>query len=351
MNRLRAAAYPSHAMQRILELECERNEALDRARILIALTAAFASIAVAREPDEIVARLLQTTVDPLGFGRAVYFEGHERGLVARRQIDAFETVEPAGAMAGVPYEPTAHRPPGEPGAVLLGYAGDLCAPVVDVRGWYVFAAVATEIGTSSYLYADGHSAAEPRAREAQVVEALAGVAAVALQNGILFSRTQELAARDSLTGLLNRRAFEARVHAEIESSKRHAKSLTIVIIDLDDLKKINDSGGHSLGDRILRKLSATLSESCRSADVVARIAGDEFAMLLVETDVELARQAIRRVSAALRRNGLRCSLGAAVYPRDADHADELMRLADEALYAVKAAGKNGFAFYSTGAPG
>jgi diguanylate cyclase (GGDEF)-like protein len=338
-------------LQRILELEHERNEAHDRARILGALTSALTCITIAREPGEIVAALLQTALDPLGFGRAVYLARHDGDLVARRQVEAFETLAPAGSSDAFFLQSPAEASPAERGAVLLGDAGDLCAPVVDVRGWFVFAELANERGSFGYLYADGHTAIGPRPWERQLIETLAGVTTVALQNALLFNRTRELATRDSLTGLLNRRVFEERVQQEIDACKRHAKSLAIVIIDLDDLKKINDSGGHSLGDQILRGLSAALCASCRSADVVARIAGDEFAMLLVETDADLARQAIRRVSAALRRAGLRCSIGVALYPRDADQTESLMCAADQALYSVKAAGKNGFAFYSTGAPG
>jgi diguanylate cyclase (GGDEF)-like protein len=350
-NRLGARPGQSRALERILELEQERNEAQHKARILVALNIAFARITLAREPGEIVGKLLEAALDPLGFGRAVYLERRERSLVACRELDSLQTAEPEVATDALQSLPLENDPFFEPSGAVLGRTGDLCAPVIDVRGWYIFARVANDYGSFGYLYVDGHAGAEPSAWQAHLVETLAGVATLALHNGHLFTRTQELATRDSLTGLLNRRTFDERVRDEVESSKGHAKSLAIVIIDLDDLKKINDSGGHSCGDHVLRRLSASLCESCRTADVVARIAGDEFAMLLVDTNVDLARQVIRRVSASLRRNGLRCSIGVAVFPQDADTAENLMRAADSALYAVKAAGKNGFAFYSTGAPG
>ncbi len=341
----------ANALQRILDLERKYNEAQSRAHVLSDLTRAFTRVMLARQPDDIVAKLLHAALDPLGFERAVYFACSEHSLVARWQIDRLDTLEPTSSQGEGAYAVSRRRPSGEPPEALLGLAGDLCAPVVDVRGWYVFIELANEHDAFGYLYADGHAAPAPRVWEAQLVELLADVATVALQNGLLFCQAQELASRDFLTGLLNRRAFDERVQREIESSSRDSKPLAIVIIDLDDLKKVNDAGGHSLGDRTLRKLSATLRTSCREIDVVARIAGDEFAVLLIDTDASLARQCVRRLSAALRRDGLRCSIGVALYPFDADQADGVIHAADLALYSVKAAGKNGFAFYSAGAPG
>jgi diguanylate cyclase (GGDEF)-like protein len=333
----------SRLLNRILELEYESHAAQERTRVLAALTAAFARITTAREHEEIVARLLQTACDPLGFARAVYFEREEHMLLARWQLEARETVERASGIGFTSQTPHLRRLATER-LELVGHAGDLSAPLVDVRGWFVFAELANDDTSFGYLYADGHSRSEPHAWELPLVEALAAIGTAALQSGAHFSRVADLATRDPLTGLLNRRAFDDLVAREVESSRRRSSSFGIAIVDLDDLKRINDSGGHELGDTVLRRLASTLGEAVRGADAVGRLAGDEFAIFLADADAGVARNAIRRVSASLRANGLRCSIGVALYPRSGPAAEHVMRAADKALYAVKAAGKNGFAF-------
>jgi diguanylate cyclase (GGDEF)-like protein len=116
------------------------------------------------------------------------------------------------------------------------------------------------------------------------------------------------------------------------------------MLDLDDLKRINDSGGHALGDLVLKHLAATLATGARPTDLIARFGGDEFALTFVDVDAALARALVRRLSTALASAGLRCSLGAALSRRGREDVDALLEAADRALYAVKAAGKNGYAF-------
>ncbi|MGP6159186.1 MAG: diguanylate cyclase domain-containing protein [Vulcanimicrobiaceae bacterium] len=330
---------------RLLELERERSDARDEARLLSALFASFTKIATTRTPDEAVAAMLRTAYHPLGFARAIYFRvERERGIVAEQQLDGSDTVEASHEIPDL-----------RPGSALLsvlrddlsgsvGQAGELSAPLVDVRGWYVVSPLSHAEGTLGVLYVDGHRAPQPREWEAGLVHALSTIAAVSIQNGLLFAKTQELAAHDPLTGLLNRRAFDERLSAELERARQSARSLVYVMIDVDDFKKINDSAGHAFGDSVLRKVAETLLRSSRAEDVVARYAGDEFAVLLVDVEEFRARDMVARLSLGLRGNGLRCSLGAALYPYDAQDGANLMIAADRALYDAKSAGKNGFAF-------
>jgi diguanylate cyclase (GGDEF)-like protein len=116
------------------------------------------------------------------------------------------------------------------------------------------------------------------------------------------------------------------------------------MIDVDDFKAINDTYGHGHGDTVLQSVAATLSRSSRSCDLVGRYAGDEFVVLLAHDEPEHGRALVSRISADLRAAGLRCSIGAARFPADANEPAGLLVAADRALYATKAAGKNGFSF-------
>ncbi len=327
------------------QLERERADALDANRLLVALNDASKSIVGTRDPDTVVAHLLRAMRDPLGFSRAIFFRvDRARGVEARWQIDGSDVVEasdevlddgPGSVVLGVLR--------GEPDGI--GTAGELSAPLVDVRRWYVMCALSGADGAIGVLYVDGHAAREPRSWEAGLVRNLASVAATAIENALLFARTQELATRDPLTGLYNRRAFAERLDETLVASRGGRQSCAYVMIDVDDFKSINDRYGHAYGDDVLRRLATTLMQNSRGEDIVARYAGDEFAIVLSNVDAQLARSLVARLSADLRARDLRCSLGAALFPSDASSARELMEAADRALYNTKAAGKNGFSFY------
>ena len=217
--------------------------------------------------------------------------------------------------------------------------------MVDTRGWYVLSTLTHAEGTLGLLYLDGHRSRDPREWEMGLVRALATLAAVSIDNSLLLERTEELATRDPLTGLLNRRAFSQKLNEALEKCHTTGRSLTYVLIDVDDFKRINDTHGHAQGDAVLQHLAQTLVRSSRADDVVGRYAGDEFVVLLPNIDPgEIARVLVGRLSADLRMQGLRCSLGAAIFPKDAIDAEGLLSAADRALYATKAAGKNGFSF-------
>ncbi|GAC1442301.1 MAG: hypothetical protein NVS2B8_07830 [Vulcanimicrobiaceae bacterium] len=333
---------------RITELERERADARDEADLLRRLQSVFTTIAVSRSPDDVIAGMLRAAYEPLGYSRAIYFSvDRNRGIEARYQVDRNDTVEPSTEEIDLrPGSSVLSLLRGD-AANSVGRAGDLSAPFVDVRGWYVLGALTNSDGTIGVLYVDGHRHGIIRERDVTLVHALATIASVAIDNSVLFARTQELAMRDPLTGLFNRRAFAERLLAEIEACRLYGKSLAYIMIDVDDFKKINDSLGHAHGDAVLRRLGDTLVRSSRTDDVVGRYAGDEFVVLLTNVDLEQARALVARLSAELRLANISCSVGAATFPRDADDAGGLLAAADRALYATKAAGKNGFAFASS----
>jgi diguanylate cyclase (GGDEF)-like protein len=175
----------------------------------------------------------------------------------------------------------------------------------------------------------------------------------AIVGGVILGGRRVLEGRaftDPLTRLANHRAFQERLQAEVARAQRHARPLALALIDVDHFKSINDTAGHAAGDRVLAALGARLRALLRSEDVLARIGGDEFALLLPETDEAEARLVLERARDELERGPLvdairvRISAGICELERAGD-AETLMRLADGALYWSKEHGRNVTAVY------
>jgi diguanylate cyclase (GGDEF)-like protein len=148
-----------------------------------------------------------------------------------------------------------------------------------------------------------------------------------------------LAVTDQLTGLGNYRQLIAVLDFEITRSQRTEKPFSMVFLDVDELKKINDDLGHLEGNRALVRVAAALRASCRATDAPARFGGDEFALVLPESGEEAAHQVARRISANLAASGespvVSVSVGVALYPRDGGTAEQLLAAADRGLYEAK----------------
>ena len=153
----------------------------------------------------------------------------------------------------------------------------------------------------------------------------------ARSNTGLVAQMRELAEHDSLTGLLNWRSFEAALDRRCAQPRR----FVLLLGDLDDLKQVNDRHGHAEGNSMLRRVADVMAEQLRADDHVARIGGDEFAVLASVADETDAVSVCRRVESALDERGLNVSFGWAFYPADADAASILFRRADERLYESK----------------
>lgn len=178
---------------------------------------------------------------------------------------------------------------------------------------------------------------------AQVLKTLSFAAAVGgslLDNARLFDQVRHLATTDPLTSLANYRSLSAVLESEIQRSGRTGRQFGVLLLDLDGLKKINDSYGHLVGDRALRRVADALRAVCRSMDLPARYAGDEFAVVLPESSEEAARRVAGRIRAQLAEDPdvprLSVSVGAAVYPVDGTTLDALLAAADKSLYRMKA---------------
>jgi diguanylate cyclase (GGDEF)-like protein/PAS domain S-box-containing protein len=161
---------------------------------------------------------------------------------------------------------------------------------------------------------------------------------------------------DALTGLANRNLLKDRLQQALALAHRYERSFSLLFIDLDNFKLINDSLGHDIGDRFLKIAGERLLACVREGDTVARLGGDEFVLLITEQERnDAAYHPVQRVMAAVsqpfvidqREFKLTCSIGIASFPRDGDDADTLLRNADTAMYRAKDLGRNTFQLYSS----
>lgn len=182
--------------------------------------------------------------------------------------------------------------------------------------------------------------------------ALADHLSVAVENADLHEEKKLQAVTDGLTGISNRRNFNECFYKEFERARRYAEPMTLAVFDLDFLKKINDSYGHTAGDNAIKAVASVLSRSSRSIDVAARYGGEEFCLLLpntlLEESVAIAER-IRKLISETQVEGtsvnISASIGVANFPLHANDPDELFKRADEALYKAKSSGRNQVCVY------
>lgn len=176
------------------------------------------------------------------------------------------------------------------------------------------------------------------------VERGATYAAAALDRVQRLAQLQRLASTDELTRIANRRGFLTSLDREIARSLRHDEPVTLVLLDLDRFKEINDVHGHPAGDEALRNAAAALAIACRDLDVPARYGGEEFAVVLPECDLERAASVAERfraaISAAPAVTRLSASAGVATFPSQARDAEQLIKAADSALLEAKRRGRD-----------
>jgi diguanylate cyclase (GGDEF)-like protein len=204
------------------------------------------------------------------------------------------------------------------------------------------------VGVFNVAFSNPHEFSED---ELRVLGLLADQAAIAIENARLYQEAQRLSITDGLTGLYNSRHFYAVLKKEMAWIDRSVHALSLIMMDIDNFKAYNDTYGHLAGDDLLQNLARLLRTQIRESDLAFRYGGEEFALLLPETDKLAAAQMAERVRALLtthefivKETGspshVTVSMGVAMYPSDATDERGFVYAADMALYAAKAAGKN-----------
>jgi len=194
------------------------------------------------------------------------------------------------------------------------------------------------------------------------LEAVADICATAIQNSHYVERVKQLAYLDGLTGIFNRRFFELRILEEIDRARRFNSGMAVLMVDIDQFKRLNDEFGHLLGDEVLRQVSSMFHQQLRKIDVVCRYGGEEFAILLSQTNPQHAlavAEKLRRLVETWQFPGVprsvTISAGVATFPDHGTSRDELVKSADAGLYAAKQGGRNrvllGPTFYKAAAKG
>jgi diguanylate cyclase (GGDEF)-like protein len=185
-------------------------------------------------------------------------------------------------------------------------------------------------------------------RHLRILSLLANQTAIAIENGKLYRRAEQLAVTDDLTQVYNYRFLKMALRREVKRAARFSQKFSVLMLDVDNLKRYNDQNGHLRGSEVLRQVAQILVRDARSIDLVAKYGGDEFVVILPQTEREGAYVLAERVKQSVESTAfplvppgvITVSLGVATYPENGFTAGELLEAADIGLYAAKQAGKN-----------
>ncbi|HCJ67295.1 MAG TPA: hypothetical protein DHV62_08245 [Elusimicrobia bacterium] len=166
-------------------------------------------------------------------------------------------------------------------------------------------------------------------------------AAIAIANAYLHQQVNLLAITDALTGLYNHGYFHQLLKQEIERAERYEKKFSLLMLDIDHFKNYNDTYGHLAGDRLLHHLAEIIRENIRTVDSACRYGGEEFTVILPETDILGAKNLAERIRKSIFEEGeITVSIGIGIYPEDGKITEELINSADKAMYLAKNRGRN-----------
>ena len=301
----------------------------------------------AQDPLGVGDVLLDTLTDTFGFQRMALFEVVDgvspRLLTCRNLIDAVVSDFTVGETSVLA---TTHNQR----ETLLVRDLDpevdpwLAALMPDAQNLAIVPLVADAVVGVLVAETSGKSGGRIERRIVATTERFAGHAALAMRNAYLLERMQQMAVTDGLTELANRRSFDRSLDRELTRAARTDGRLSVVLLDLDHFKSLNDTYGHVVGDNVLRQVAQALRECGREYDTIARYGGEEFAAVLPGCSSALALQVAERLRGAVEGAPtdvpITASCGVATYPYDGIDANGLLSAADQALYAGKRSGRN-----------
>jgi diguanylate cyclase (GGDEF)-like protein len=290
--------------------------------------------------------LLEALTDTFGFRRMALFEVIDdapRMLTARGLVDAVVADFSLGEKSVLRVANDERK------TFLVAQVDEIVDPwlaaiMPDARNLAVVPLVADGVVAVLVAETGERVGARIERRVIATTERYAGHAALAIRNANLLARVQQMAVTDGLTQLSNRRAFDRSLERELTRAARTDGRLSIVLLDIDHFKLLNDNHGHVVGDSVLRQLAAALQTCGREYDTIARYGGEEFAAVLPGCSSGLAMQVAERLRVAVQDAPtdvqVTASCGVATYPYDGIDVASLLSAADRALYVSKRAGRN-----------
>ncbi len=296
-----------------------------------------------------VARILTETVaDEFGFERVLMFGAHEGDIFLMHQIGAAEPLDAsASSLDNSPF--LARIANSQDTLLVSGFDPDddpaLAARLPDCRN-LVMAPLHAEGRSVGLLICEHGMRTDSRIerRVVSMLERFVSQSSLALQNAWLLEALERYASTDGLTGIANRRSFEEALGRYLAQAVRGGDQLSLVLLDIDHFKQLNDVHGHLVGDRVLRRVGQLLDAEVRGADMVARYGGEEFVMVLSgvgEAEAMVAAERLRgKFELDTSEPRVTASFGVATYPDDAVDGHSLIAAADAALYASKRDGRN-----------